>query len=249
MLKIIETASFCFPKSDHRINEDSILMPKKLGSGVLFAVADGVGSYSGAELASKCAVKHLETVTESNYITNVETVFLDVRDKVISLARNNDSLFQAATTLSFGYLNEEGLLIGHIGDCRLYVRNNSKLQQLTKDHSQYQQAVDAGIYTKRQLRNVSEKARRTLTTAIARQVDMHFEKSFIPIDELPIENGCIALFAMSDGAHQLWEKRARFSQNTMKSVSNFSSSLKKRIERNGPVDDYSMVALSVEISS
>ena len=51
MIQLIATSSFSYPKEPGRVNEDSLLPPKIVGDGILFAVADGVGSYSGASYA------------------------------------------------------------------------------------------------------------------------------------------------------------------------------------------------------
>lgn len=45
MIQLIATSSFSYPKEPGRVNEDSLLPPKIVGDGILFAVADGVGSY------------------------------------------------------------------------------------------------------------------------------------------------------------------------------------------------------------
>ncbi|RAZ00898.1 serine/threonine-protein phosphatase, partial [Enterobacter hormaechei subsp. xiangfangensis] len=53
------------------------------------------------------------------------------------------------------------------------------------------------------------------------------------------------LIVMSDGAHHFWEKRPRFSVNTLSEPSRFCSSLKKRIENGPPIDDYSVIAVKL----
>ena len=52
MIKIIESSCFTFGKSVEKTNQDAMLAPTTIAGGVFFAVADGVGSYKGAELAS-----------------------------------------------------------------------------------------------------------------------------------------------------------------------------------------------------
>ncbi|MDE9567333.1 serine/threonine-protein phosphatase, partial [Xenorhabdus bovienii] len=59
--------------------------------------------------------------------------------------------------------------------------------------------------------------------------------------------GVLDLYIMSDGAHHFWEKRPRFSDNTLRNPIRFASSLQKRIEKATPIDDYSLVAASFKV--
>ncbi len=248
MINIIETSSFCCPKSQAKENQDSILSPKRFGEGVIFSVADGVGSYNGAKLASDTAIAYLDNITSFKSEFNISDIFINVMNKIVDLSKVNSDFCNAATTLTFCLATKKGLHIGHIGDCRLYIKYGQKLKQITSDHTQYQMLIDNALFTKKQLKDKGEKAKSILTTALSQNVEMKFDELFIPYEELPIENGILSLFIMSDGAHHFWEKRPRFSQNTMNNISNFSSSFKKRIEREAPIDDYSLVAVSLNIN-
>lgn len=249
ILTILESSSFCYAKSKNKENQDSILPLKLIDNGALFCIADGVGSYEGSRYASKSAVSFLGALDSSSSIKNIPNIFHTIKNKITDISSINNEFSHAATTMTFGYFDLTGLHIGHIGDCRLYVLNDCKLKQLTKDHTQYQMLLDEGLFSKKQLQNKKEKAQSILTTAISQFTEMKFESTFIPLEELPQNNGVISLYIMSDGAYHFWEKRPKFSHNTMKSTINFTSSLKRRIERTGPIDDYSMVALSIKIPS
>lgn len=238
MLNLISSCNFSYPKEPHRNNEDSILTPKKVGNGYIFAVADGVGSYKGADKASKLVIEHIEHHSEKIIETDFNRLFNNLKMRLSNL---DDLGFpHAATTLTLAYLTRKGLRIGHIGDCRLYVKNGKKLKLLTKDHTQYQKLLDDKIYTKKELKEIGGK--NILTTAISKYIQMNFDEIFIPLPELPIENGKISLFIMSDGAHSFWDNSPRFSEKTMSNVIKFSNSLLRRIERKLPTDDYSMVS-------
>lgn len=238
MLNLISSCNFSYPKEPHRNNEDSILTPKKVGDGYLLAVADGVGSYKGADKASKLVIEHIEHYSEKIIRSDFNYLFNNLKKILSDL--DDLGLPRAATTLTLAYLNRKGLRIGHIGDCRLYVKNGKKLKLLTKDHTQYQKLLDEKIYTKKELKEIGGK--NILTTAISKYIHITFDEIFIPLPELPIENGKITLFIMSDGAHSFWDNSPRFSEKTMSNVIKFSNSLLRRIERKLPTDDYSMVS-------
>ncbi|MCX8649964.1 protein phosphatase 2C domain-containing protein [Gilliamella sp. B2776] len=244
MFNLISSCSFSYPKNTNRVNEDSVLYPIKIGNGYLFAIADGVGSYQGADKASKAVINSLQQAFEVN-IKNIDELFKLLKDKVSEISLD-PQLVKAATTLTFGYFDHLGLTIGHIGDCRLYTKYGNKLKQLTTDHTQHQKLLEEKIYTKKELKEIGGK--NILTTAISKHVDMLFDKVFIPISDLPIDNNKLLLFIMSDGTHFFWEKNPRFSEKTMNSAIKFTNSLLRRIERNNPIDDYSLVAVEFQIN-
>ena len=246
MISLLETAMFSFAKDESRENEDSILSPKKLNDGYIFAVADGVGSYKGGKNASQLAIEYLENMDSKDDILHIGVIFNNIRDNIINLSKNNDKYSQAATTLTFGFINRTGLTVGHIGDCRLYIKNKHKLIQKTKDHTQYQKLIDEKLFTKQFLKD--KKAKNILTTAIAQHTEMKFDEFFIPYEELPLENDILSIYIMSDGAWEFWDKRPRFSKNTMNSIIYFFNSFKRRIERKSPIDDYSSVAITIKFN-
>lgn len=229
-------SSAAFSGSLNKINQDTILPFNQHKNSYLFAIADGVGGYAGGEIASNIAISTLYEVKN-----DVGTVFTATLEKIKALPSD---LKKASTTLTFGYLSEEGLYIGHIGDCRLYIKQGNKLRQKTKDHTSHQRLLDEGIYTKKELKELSGK--NIITTAISTQVEMKPDEYFIPINEIKDENDEIFIYLMSDGAHHFWEHRPRFSDNTMKSITKFSAALQKRIEK-APVDDYSLIALQFKV--
>ncbi len=245
MINLVETASFSFPKSKGRENQDSIMPPKKLDDGYLFAVADGVGSYHGGKNASQAVISILENLSSARQLNDLDGLFKKMREKVSELSDLNEDMSDAATTLTLGYINEKGLLVGHIGDCRLYVQNKNTLSQITRDHTQHQFLIDEGLFTKKFLSD--KKAKNILTTAISPKAILNFDEFFVPFSELPTENQELSLYVMSDGAYEFWERRPRFASNTMKSVLKMLNSFKQRFDRYDPIDDYSSVGLKVTL--
>lgn len=233
MLHLISSSTYCFPKELARQNQDHILAPQKYQSGYLFAVADGVGGYKGGEIASQIAIQNL--------MRDPQNVFTQSLAEIKQLPEEYQ---RASTTLTFAYFTEEGLHIGHIGDCRLYIKQGNKLRQKTKDHTTHQRLLDEKIYTKKELKE--QPGKNIITTAISTQVEMKPDEFFIPIDELKDENNEVFIYIMSDGAHHFWEHRPRFSDATMQSTSRFAAALQKRIEK-APTDDYSLVAIQFKI--
>jgi protein phosphatase len=145
-------------KRDH--NEDSILVNTRVG---FFAVADGMGGHSFGETASRMAVQVLNAHIESALnIVRKRTVFdrdmpenllyeaVDAANSYIyefsrCLCSENTGNNVMGTTLSATLIVKEKLFTAHVGDSRIYRFRKSTLERLTRDHSETQELIDAGI--------------------------------------------------------------------------------------------------------
>ncbi|MDE2420346.1 MAG: protein phosphatase 2C domain-containing protein [Gammaproteobacteria bacterium] len=229
-------------------NEDSLLTPVKKANGFLFGVADGLGSYKGAREASNFVCDYLQNhqTISHNYLENsfnleLKTAFNNFIDKI------NGDYVKASTTLSLCFLDDFGLSIWHVGDCRVYIKQGTKLIQITNDHTQYQKLLDKKIYSKKELidKKISQS---TLTNAISSFISLDNDYIFISYDSLKAEYGSdLSIFIMSDGAHHFWEQRKMFSKFTMSDVIKFSNALKRRIENKGAIDDYTSIGVTFNL--
>jgi protein phosphatase len=239
MATILSSSFFSYPKSLEEENQDTLLIPKKTDNGFILGIADGVGGYAGGKKASSFVVDYLYELNIEKY--DVTDIFDELKSKISNLSINDKSLSFAATTFTFCVVNSQGVTIGHCGDCRVYFKVKNKLKQITKDHTQHQILIDKGLYTARQLRKLQ--GGNVLTTAISEKLNLEYQVIKISLDELPLEDGVLNIFIMSDGAHHFWEERPRFSENTLSSPAKFSASLQRRIESKGAHDDYSLIGL------
>lgn len=240
MLELINVAAFTNPKSNLKKNEDSVLLPIRKNNGYVFAIADGVGSYPGARQASQTVIEFLNNY--NNYpIQDVEGILRELNNLIGELDQSDSTFKNAATTLTLGFIDVTGIHIIHVGDSRLYFKTENKLVQLTKDHTQHQKMLEAGLFTERQLKKMPGK--NILMSALAKHIDLDFQYLFVELNDLLNEENEIVLNIMSDGAYDFWEKRPKFSPNTMSSPSAFAMSLQRRIIKNEPTDDYSLISM------
>lgn len=121
-------------------NEDALLVREPS----LFAVADGMGGYAAGEIASRSTIKAFEAATHSlrqeQEEQNIRKVMLEAFDKanthVFKMAVSNESYSGMGTTMTALYLPGDGHgYCCHVGDSRLYLFRNDKLEQLTHDHT------------------------------------------------------------------------------------------------------------------
>ena len=147
-------------------NEDSIAADAEIGLAVL---ADGMGGYNAGEVASGIAVAMLTTEMK-RALEDQEPHQSDgssgepVAAKLIreNSAKANAAIFQTAksqpqyagmgTTLVAALFFDNRMVVGHIGDSRLYRLRKDSFEQITRDHSLLQEQIDSGMITKEQAR-------------------------------------------------------------------------------------------------
>ena len=118
----------------------------------LYVVADGMGGHAGGDIASALATQH---------VAKIDDVYPDSDQAISSLleAMREANRNLSDTVSKFNYLAGMGTTmdaviftgdianIAHIGDSRVYLMRDSKLTQITKDHTFVQQLIDAGRLT------------------------------------------------------------------------------------------------------
>jgi len=135
-------------KRDH--NEDSIYLPE---AERLAIVADGMGGHASGEVASGMAVETIvhyfhDTADQqpltwpykvdrglradiNRLVTSIMLANLEIHER----AEREASCKGMGTTVVATYFLDDTMLIGHVGDSRVYRLRDGKLTQLTEDHS------------------------------------------------------------------------------------------------------------------
>ena len=137
-------------------NEDAYVLDAELG---LFAVADGMGGYSGGEVASHIAVSSLAEFWAASLDTDNTWPYAFDRslglhenriDAAVRLAnrricaRREGELRNMGSTLAALIVRPKAAIVAHLGDSRIYRLRGGALTQLTRDHSLYEQLREAG---------------------------------------------------------------------------------------------------------
>lgn len=137
-------------------NEDSYLMVPDRG---IFIVADGMGGHAAGEVASEMAVKFvaqeldsLRGLSDQQVADRMQTAIRAANGAIYQRTLTEHDKRGMGTTVTALTLFENRFLIGQVGDSRAYLLRDSKLTQVTKDHSYVQEQVDAGYLTPEQAR-------------------------------------------------------------------------------------------------
>ena len=168
-------------------NEDAALaMPGK------YLLADGMGGHDSGELASEAALLTLAEADSAGELEATQIALIDLlgqaQDRIGDI--ESDSERRAGTTATGAVLvTEDGApqwLVLNIGDSRTYRYQEGVLTQLTRDHSQVQELVDAGFITAEQARTDPRRnvITRALGAGMADPVAEYFTTVALPGDML-----------------------------------------------------------------
>jgi serine/threonine protein phosphatase PrpC len=127
-------------------NEDAFLDRPDIG---LWVVADGMGGHQDGRLASTSIVDALASLPEptdgTSFIGEVRARLTEVNQQLVATAAAREGhVVIGSTVVAF-------MTFGHFfaclwaGDSRLYQFRRGQLTQVTRDHSQVQEMVDAGL--------------------------------------------------------------------------------------------------------
>ena len=155
-----------------KCNEDSFLIAPETG---LFVVADGVGGNYSGEVASKAAVDEMAAYVaagtggaalagQGKGGALLAGALAEANSKIYQLGRSEEKYREMACTVVAGLLDGDELLIGHMGDSRLYLVRDGRTEQLTADHTWVNEQVDSGNLTSDEAK--THKMRGAVTKAV-----------------------------------------------------------------------------------
>lgn len=154
-------------------NEDNLLL---LPEERVFVVADGMGGHSSGEIASKIAVDEVgeffrltsqdQDITwpykmdkQKNYDENRLAVAVKLANQRIYEKAAADSKFKGmgTTIVTVYFAKDNEVVIGHVGDSRVYFFRDGQLRQLTEDHSLLNDYLKAKKLTPEEIENFPHK--------------------------------------------------------------------------------------------
>ncbi|MGA7192298.1 MAG: PP2C family serine/threonine-protein phosphatase [Anaerolineales bacterium] len=124
---------------------------------VFAVVADGIGGHRAGEVAAELAVNYIsQKVAESNGkkpLEMIESAVDTASQAIASRSASKDDQQGMGSTCVCVWIAEDKLYTGYVGDSRIYLIRDEKIQRLTVDHSWVQEAIEKGIITPDEARN------------------------------------------------------------------------------------------------
>jgi protein phosphatase len=154
-------------------------MHKAGGSkGQLFIVADGMGGHKAGKQASQVAVQTLAecyfSSSTDDILESLTHAFREANTKVFDQSTSDTAYAGMGTTCTALILKDDQVVIGHIGDSRVYRITRKTIHQLTEDHSRVADLVRRAIITKEQARIHPERSQLYRALGTRPQVDVDY---------------------------------------------------------------------------
>tara|TARA_B100000029_G_C17573450_1_gene957419 strand:+ start:525 stop:2276 length:1752 start_codon:yes stop_codon:yes gene_type:complete len=225
-------------------NQDnfSILLPPKIPEGVLgiISVADGLGGQKGGAEASKIAVKSLEKTLNYSASTRstremLKNAFDSANHSVFSKSKN-PNLSGMGTTLTTAVITSNGVTIGHVGDSRAYLFRNSKLYQMTNDHTWIANQINQGKLTKKDAKIHPKKNMLTRAIGIKNNVETDLVSFSL--------NNNDTLLICSDGLHGQLKDSEIINILNKKDPEIIVDSLVKSANKSGGIDNVTVLIVN-----
>ena len=179
-------------------NEDAIASDVSMGFVVL---ADGMGGYKAGEVASEMAVLSITADMKEAMLNFIPSMQPDTSGRqpearlLIDAVNNaNAAIYHASqtqpqcagmgTTLVVGLFTNNKLLVGHIGDSRMYRLRGQFLTQITEDHSLLQEQINAGIISLEQAKYSRNKNLVTRALGIDAEVELELNQYDVEVDDI-----------------------------------------------------------------
>ena len=128
-------------------NEDRYWVDHERG---IFLVADGVGGHAAGEIAAETAVTVIRdslSGASGPAEERVRHAITRANNAIYDMARKHEDLSGMACVLTLALVEDQEMVIGHVGDSRLYLIWKGAIRKLTSDHSPVGECEDAGELT------------------------------------------------------------------------------------------------------
>ncbi|WP_076593491.1 Stp1/IreP family PP2C-type Ser/Thr phosphatase [Herminiimonas arsenitoxidans] len=236
-------------------NEDAIEVSADYQIAVL---ADGMGGYNAGEVASGIATAMFRSTLEQN-LQQLQTKGRAASSKTLqrllveSVASANAQILEVAraqpqfsgmgTTLVAALFHHDKVVLAHVGDSRAYRFRQGVLTQLTRDHSQLQEQIDAGLVSPEWARFAPNKNLITRALGVASQID-------VEVNDYSIEAGDVYLLC-SDGLSDMLasEQISAMLEDNDTDLDLLCSSLVQAANNNGGRDNISVILAKIESSA
>jgi serine/threonine protein phosphatase PrpC len=179
-------------------NEDTIASDETMG---LVVLADGMGGYKAGEVASEIAVLSI-TAEIKEAIASQRPGKIDLslgmqaearlilnavksaNEVIYSVSQTQSQCAGMGTTLVVGLFTNNKLLVGHIGDSRMYRLRNEVLSQITVDHSLLQEQIRSGLITAEQAKYSVKKNLVTRALGVDPEVDLEVNEFEVEVNDI-----------------------------------------------------------------
>jgi PPM family protein phosphatase len=130
-------------------NQDRVWADNERG---LFLVVDGLGGHAAGDKAAEIAVATIRAEMassgeQSRLRDRIEAAITAANNRIFESAEQDQNLSGMACVLTLASIADDKVVVGHVGDSRLYLVWNGAIRKITSDHSPVGEREDAGELT------------------------------------------------------------------------------------------------------
>lgn len=227
-------------------NQDAYAVGELPGEVAWAVVCDGMGGAAGGNIASALAVKVISDKITSSYnekmrdssIKNLlDSAITAANIEVYDMAYSRPDLKGMGTTVVAVVVRDNVAHIAHAGDSRAYVVNNEGVEQITVDHSLVQNLVDRGEITKEEAEHHPNKNVITRALGVDKRIDVDFSEVDMEENE--------TLILCTDGLSNCVNNAEIAEDIKDGQYYAFADRLVKRANKNGGIDNITVVAIAI----
>jgi PPM family protein phosphatase len=181
-------------------NQDRAFADDELG---IFLVVDGLGGHAAGEKAAETAVETIRAeiaASDGDARDRVRRAITAANNRVFEEAAENETWRGMACVLTLALIDDDKVIVGHVGDSRLYLTWNGAIRKLTADHSPVGEREDSGELTEAQA--MAHPRRHEVFRDVGSRRRQPDEEDFIELKEFLFKPDA-AMLLCSDGLSDL----------------------------------------------
>ena len=169
----------------------------------VFLVVDGLGGHAAGEKAAETAVEVIQAELakpDRDAPQRVRQAITQANNRIRELGDENEAWRGMACVLTLAVMDGERVVVGHVGDSRLYLVWNGAIRKLTSDHSPVGEREDRGELTEAEA--MAHPRRHEVFRDVGSRRREPDEEDFIEMREFALKPDA-ALLMCSDGLTDL----------------------------------------------
>ncbi|MGA2040206.1 MAG: protein phosphatase 2C domain-containing protein [Bryobacteraceae bacterium] len=193
---ILKFAGASDPGRVRHNNEDAWYIDAERG---IFLVVDGIGGQAAGEKAAEIAVDRIRARLERQTGTveqRVREAITVANNEILRTARDNPQWQGMACVLTLAVVDDGAVVVGHVGDSRLYEIRRGAIRKVTHDHSPVGGREESGELS--EIEAMLHPRRNEVFRDVGSEVHAPDDADFIDIERIPFAAEA-ALLLCTDG--------------------------------------------------
>jgi serine/threonine protein phosphatase PrpC len=214
--------------------------------GRFFVVADGMGGHAGGEEASRIATAEIKAYLSGNWGSSkpcaqlLEEALNQANDAILDDQQDHQERADMGTTVvAVIFRDGEPPWAAHVGDSRLYCFRDSKLAQITEDHTWVARAIKVGDITPNEAR--SHPFRHVLSRCLGRE-DLHQ----VDVRQLDIQSGDRLLLCSDGLTEELIDEKIAYYLQQSPLIDKAAIALVEAAKEQGGHDNITIVIVALD---